>query len=308
VTQVSAYYGISGPLEFVNVHVETDNRLFVDPRAVRLASGPAPFAAQANTCTRTFFDEVSKCIVKGGATAGSRGLDLLQHFKEPKETRLGLSKKGIDGHGGAEHVGASIWDVLSTDVKAFIRVGILKWIEDVPIFVEGVDKDITSDLTTRIIFEPLARFTHAMIKKHPEFTRGRHRTGVFVRQVWNPRNSRWVEKQLTLPVAVDRPLLLVPKRWVRPGLLMSSGRFYQTSMLSFVRDDRAVPDPRTGKLNTESKDRLKAMKEFARGHETIVRVTGNAWDKKEDLLATFRSFVDRRYEPLDDEEIERRIG
>jgi hypothetical protein len=304
--KVTEHYKISGPVEFIVVNVTKDNRLFVDPRAVRLERGPKPFVAQANQCTKTFFDEVVDCVVSGKKSEEQRGLDLLQHFKEPKETRLGLSKKGFDGHGGAEDVGQWIWHVLSTDIKAFVGVGLLKHIEDIPIFVEGVDKDITSDLTTRIIFEPLAEFTQAMVAKHPEFTRGRHKTRLFDRQVWNPSRRRWEEKALDLPVAAGKPLLLVPKHWARHALLMSSGRYYDTTMLSFVQDERAVPDARTGKPIKDSKDVLKGKKEFERGHETIVRVTQQALEKQEDLLDKFRAFVDGRYERLDDDEIEKR--
>jgi hypothetical protein len=87
---------------------------------------------------------------------------------------------------------------------------------------------------------------------------------------------------------------------------MSSGRYYDTTMLSFVQDERAVPDARTGKPIKDSKDVLKGKKEFERGHETIVRVTQQALEKQEDLLDKFRAFVDGRYERLDDDEIEKR--
>jgi hypothetical protein len=302
--KVSKHYGIKGSVEFLDVNVSKDNRLFVDPRAVRLQRGPGRFASQANACTKSFFDEVARCVVSGQQADAAHGLDLLQHFKEPKETRLGLSKKGIDGHGGAEDVGQWIWDALSTDVNALLSVGILKLIEDVPIFVEGVDKDITSDLTTRIIYEPLAKFTQEMVSKHPEFTRGKHSTDVFDRQVWNPRRLRWEVKQLDLPVAEGKPLVLVPKHWARPGLLMSATRYYETTMLSFVQDQRAVIDRRTGKPIKDPKRVLKEKREFRRGRDTIIRVTEAAEAKREDLLDRFRSFVDSRYERLEDSEID----
>lgn len=301
--KVSKHYGIKGSVEFIDVNVSKDNQLFVDPRALRLQSRPGRFAAQANTCTRSFFDEVARCAVSNQQSDAARGLDLLQHFKEPKETRLGLSKKGIDGHGGADDVGRAIWDALSTNINALLSIGILKLIEDVPIFVEGVDKDITSDLTTRIIYEPLAKFTQAMVVKHAQFTKGRHSTDIFDRQVWNPRKLRWEIKQLELPVAEGKPLVLVPRDWVQPHLMMSATRYYETTMLSFVQEDRAVVD-RAGKLVTDPKWVLKKKRELKRGRNTIIRVTQDAQTKQEDLLDRFRSFVDSRYRRLEDEEID----
>lgn len=304
---ISRYYGLSGTLEFLDVDVATDNRLFIDPHAVRIERGPSPFGRQARACMTSFFDDVLTCIVQSEA---GRGLDLLQHFNEPKETRLGLSREGIDGHGGDDEIGTRIWHALSTDLEALIRIGVLKWIEDVPVFVEGVDRDITSDLTTRIIFEPLAKFTQAMLQKYPQFTRGTHEVRAFQRQIWKSSGAQpnWVRKSLDLPVAAERPLLLVPKYWARPRLLMSAGRYYGTSLLSYVQEQRAVRDRRTGKLILEPKRILKEREEFARGQNTILRVTKQAKVKRQDLLSRFRDFVDERYERLDDQEITRRIS
>jgi hypothetical protein len=304
---LSRYYGLSGPLEFLDVDVANDNRLFLDPHAIRIERGPAPFSSQAKKCITTFFDEIVACVMSPQRSEAERGLDLLQHFNEPKETRLGLSQKGFDGRGGDEDVGTWIWDVLSKDVEALIKVGILKWIEDVPVFVEGIDKDITSDLTTRIIFEPLVKFTQAMLNKYPEFTQGSHEVRSFQRQVWSPSRSRWRLKPLDLPIAWDKPLLLVPKYWARPRLLMSTGRYYETSLLSYVQELRATRDRRTGKLLKDPKWRLKERDEFERGQETIHRITKQAKRKKHDLLSQFRTFVDQRYERLDDEELDKRL-
>jgi len=304
---ISQHYGLSGTLEFLDVDVANDNYLFIDPHAVRLERGPSPFAAQARTCLTTFFDEIVECVISPKRGEAERGRRLLTHFHEPRETRLGMSQEGVNGHGGADDVGAAIWQALSTSAKALIRVGVLKCIEDIPIFVYGVDKDITSDLTTRIIFDPLAKFTSAMVRKYPQFTRGNHVVRPFSRQIWSPGKKHWEYKTVELPVAAGIPLLLVPKYWARPGLLMSGGRYYKTSMLSFVQEQRGVVDPETGKLLTEPKWRLEEREEFEQGLETILRVTHEAHAEREDLVARFRTFVDRRYERLDDEEIKERL-
>jgi hypothetical protein len=116
---ISSYYGLSGSLEFLDVDVATDNLLFIDPHAVRIERGPSPFARQARICMTSFFDEVLTCVVKSEA---GRGLGLLQHFNEPKETRLGMSQEGIDGHGGDIEIGTRIWHALSTDLEALTPI------------------------------------------------------------------------------------------------------------------------------------------------------------------------------------------
>ncbi|MBM4509464.1 hypothetical protein GS421_08960 [Rhodococcus hoagii] len=75
-----------------------------------------------------------------------------------------------------------------------IAVGKLKQIEDLPLFIEGIDKDITSDITTRIIFEALADFTAHMIDTYPHFKSGGHRIGTVKCQAWDVVASDWMDK------------------------------------------------------------------------------------------------------------------
>lgn len=217
---ITTHYGISGPVPFLDVEVSADNRMFLDPHAIRLCHGVDPFAASANHCTATFFDEVTACVGATSASVCQRGLELLQRFEEPWETRLGMAAQGFYGHGGAEDVGAWIWAALNTDLEALVRIGLLRWIEDLPLFIEGIDRDITSDITTRIVFEPLADFTADMMVRYPQFKAGPHRVGVFSRQVWDSNRREWTQKDITLPIAAGKPLLLVPRYWARPTLLM----------------------------------------------------------------------------------------
>jgi hypothetical protein len=290
---VTTYFGITGPVPFVDVEVTADNCLYVDPHAIRLRKAPHPFAGQALKCVDTFTNEVTDSIITGTPMARRRGEGLLQRFVEPWETRLGMSATGFHGHGGANVVGTWIWEVLNDDVEALVRVGVLKQLEDLPLFVEGVDRDITSDITTRIIFGPLAHFTEQMIDTYPEFTSAGHKVQTYQRQVWNPITLDWDEADVTLPVVDGQPLLLVPKEWARPTLLMSATRYYETSVLSFAQLEQAVRGS-DGKLIKTPKDRLKKQAGLGRGRGTNMRITMRAFEGAEDLLATFKAFVASR--------------
>lgn len=63
---ITEYYGISGPVPFIDVDVAADNRLFIDPHAIRLRSGQ-PFVNAALECLDTFTDRVTGCILPGSA-------------------------------------------------------------------------------------------------------------------------------------------------------------------------------------------------------------------------------------------------
>lgn len=290
---ITIHYGIPEPVQFVDVEVTADNRLYVDPHAIRLYRSPQPFADEALDCVDKFFGEVTGSIIDGTSAARRRGERLLQRFLEPWETRLGMSAAGFHGHGGAEAVGTWIWEVLNKDVEALVRVAVLKQIEDLPLFVEGVDRDIMSDITTRIIFGPLARFTATMVDLYPQFTNSPHRVKTYRKQVWDPIDREWGEADMTLPVVNDRPLLLVPKVWARPTLLMSAGRYYETSVLSFAQLEQAVTGF-DGKLIKTPKDRLKKQSGLGRGRGTNLRVTLRAFENEQDLLTAFKAFVSSR--------------
>lgn len=298
---ITKNYGIKGPVPFHDVDVTSDNRLYVDPHAVRLRRDPQPFADEAIDCADTFLSEITGAIMKGTPASLRRGERLLQKFAEPWETRMGMAEEGFAGHGGSEVVGTWIWNTLCEDVEALVRVGVLRQLEDLPLFVNGIGKDITSDVTTRIMFGPLARFTEDMLVKFPEFTSGGHKVGKFKRQVWNPAAREWDEETFTLPIANDKPLLLVPLGWARRNLLMSAGRYYETSVLSFAQFEQAVVGS-DGKLITTPKDKLKTQPGLRRGRQTIFVVTRRAFENEQDLLQTFKAFVDGRYDA--DAEIE----
>lgn len=290
---ITAHYGISDPVPFLDVDIATDNRMFVDPHVVRLHGASDKFAMQANECTKSFFEEVLQCVLTFNEP---RGLWLLQHFPEPWETRLGLAERGFSGRGGAEDVGSWIWRALNTDINALIHVGLLQQIEDLPLFIEGIDRDITSDITTRIIFEPLAKFTAHMVDTYPQFAAAGHRLDTFKCHAWDLAKRDWATKSFQLPVADGKPLLLVPAGWTRPTLLMSATRYYETSVLSYAQLERAVKLS-TGKLVKTPKEKLMTEPGLGRGRVTNLDVTHRAHANNDDLIAQFKQFVDMKWTP-----------
>ena len=118
--RITEYYGITDPVPFVDIDVDKDNPLFLDPHAIRLQRAPEPFVSRALAATDRFFGEVTRCALSSDLSDRARGLDLLQHFEEPWETRFGLAKEGFRGHGGAKEVGSWVWEALTTDLEALL--------------------------------------------------------------------------------------------------------------------------------------------------------------------------------------------
>lgn len=293
---LTEHYAITGPVPFEDVDVDNDNRMFLDPHAIRLRGQPDPHAGEAVSCLDSFFDTIARAAMSTDPAIRTHAAWILECFAEPWETRLGMAEDGFSGHGGASEIGSRIWEAMNTDLEALLHVGVLKHLEELPLFVEGVDRDITSDITTRIIFGPLAAFTEQMLHAYPEFSTGQHRTEAFDRPVWDLRQRTWVTASVKLPVAGDKALLLVPRGWATRNLLMSPTRFYETSLLSYVQDEQAVALA-DGKIRKTSKDRLKQQPTLRRGRKTHLEVALRAHAAGDDLVKLFRRFVAERFDP-----------
>ncbi|AND15363.1 hypothetical protein [Rathayibacter tritici] len=290
---ITEYLQITRPVPFVNVELSCDNGLYLDPHALRLSTMPEPFRRQAVTAIDTFLNEVVSCLLSASRNDHARGLALLQQFVEPWETRLGMAAAGFRGHGGASDVGRWIWGAFQSDLRPLVRVGMMRQLEGLPLFIEGIDRDRTSDITTRLAFDALIQFTADVVANFDEFTTGAGQIGKFRRQIWDIDQLEWSIREVELPLANGEPVVLVPKGWARPTLLMSADRFYGTSVLSFAQLERATI--RGGKLVTTPKRVLRTDSTLARGRATNLAVTQRALRADEDLVATFKSLVDSRW-------------
>lgn len=293
----STRFHLAGDLPFLDVDVDEDNRLYVDPRAIRLSANRSHYGTDAVRCLDSFLQTVTAAALSRDVRRRTRALTLLQNFPEPWETRLGMSASGFHGHGGAEEAGTRIWDALTTDLQALVNVGHLNQLEHLPLFVPGIDRDITSDITTRIIFEPLLRFTEKMIVRYPSLAGEGTITQDF--QVWDARTRQWSTAQATVPVVDGKALVLVPRDWARPWLLMSSARFYDVSVLGYAQLEQAVVVK--DKLLKTPKRKLKKQEALRRCRSTNVAVTMRAHDKGDDLIRIFARFVDAQHHFTDED-------
>lgn len=300
---LTSHYGINGDVPFVDVTLGKDTPLFIDPYRIRLSATPAPFATDAVQCIDTFFGTICAAVLSTDRTHRQQAEALLGKFKEPRETHLGYAQNSINGHGGAEDIGAGIWSAMNGNVSALLSLGILKHLEDLSMYVEDVAADRTSDITARIIFGPLADFTAEMIQKYPEFTNNGNTKVDVDRQIWDPVNCLWASQTMTLPCVDGVPIMLVPEEWVGSNILMSSGRFFDTTLLGFIQDERTsiLSD---GSVNVPSKKDLRQRKTPPRGRYTNLEVTLRAHNEAVDLVKRHRAWVADRYRDslLDQEE------
>jgi len=142
---ISEYFqlGRSQPtLEFVDVDIEGDVRVYVDPRALRNID--SAWAAQCVSLLQSFFSTVLEAIQSGD---DERARTLLASLNEPNETRLGLSRDRARGHGMGRDLAEAMWKQLRN--SRAVTTGLLTDLEDTVLFVDYMA--LISSLTLRRI-------------------------------------------------------------------------------------------------------------------------------------------------------------
>jgi len=263
-------------LDFVDVDIEKDLRVFVDPRALRLL--PTDWGHECVALIQDFFSTVMTAIREGNDSFAKR---LLQNLREPNETHLGLSIAESRGRALGHESAGDVWEALSQSEAA--RSGLLEDLEDTVLLVDGISTDIISDITTNIIRQPLIHYTQAACAWY----------GIPLTQdidsgpMWDPGNQNWFSEYVDLPIVPSGKLLLVPKVIVRRRLEYDADEYYRHYILEHLRsvelaaNSELVQTLRRGRKRVTKKS---LTEKYGRGKEVNLRETR----KEPSLLTRYR--------------------
>lgn len=227
--RVSGHYSLAraqAELDFVDVYINRDLPVFIDPRALRRLT--TPWARECVSLIQNFFSCVINEI-KAGRSQSARLL--LQGLSEPNETRLGFSRGRPRGHGVGPGYAHDLVTALGR--SAAVTSGLLVDLEESALFVDGIDIDVVSDMTTNIIRAPLVAYT-AHCAEYYGIPMVRD---VASGQLWDPTAKEWDTHYVDLPVAEGFPLLLVPKAIVRRRLEFQADEYYRHYILEELRTE-----------------------------------------------------------------------
>ncbi|MEU6294043.1 hypothetical protein [Streptomyces erythrochromogenes] len=228
-TRVSEYYSLGrtqGTLDFVDVDTVNDIQVYVDPGSIRYLQDD--WGKQCLKMLETFFDSVLDSVRSNDKR---RTVALLSQLREPNETHLGISRGPSAGRGFGSKMGASFAEKLAQSEAA--KTGLIQDLEDTAFFIDGVDKDIVSDVTTNIIRGPLITYTQQMA----ELFGIPLESDVVSGPVWNPVSLDWENGFTELPTPDGKKLLLVPKVIVRRSMHMSRGEYYRNHLVPVLQDE-----------------------------------------------------------------------
>jgi hypothetical protein len=297
-TRVSDFYklGLQQPsLEFLDVVLERDTKLYVDPRAFLALR--TEWADECVNLIRDFFEEVIQVIHAGDH---DRARVLLSGLREPNETRLGLSRGRPSGRG----VGAVLADDLyqSLVTSEAVKSGILEHLEDTALLVEGVGVDRISDITTNIVREKLIEFTVRMAEKYGMELWDDVDSGA----LWSPETGDWENRMTRMLYPAGSPLILVPRAVVRWKLDYDPGEYYRYAVLRFLRQyelSRGTRSPlvqviKSGKRKGEHRVYLKDVEaHYRKRYGGQKRIVVRATREFPQILSDYKTSKENRFKP-----------
>lgn len=205
--RVSKYFKLGrdqSTLDFLDVHIDKDIPVFVDPTALRGID--TEWGQHCRSLLQNYFGTVMSAIQNGDHSEARR---LLASLRERNEFHLGFSAKESRGRALGPSSAADIWAALSRSKAA--QSGLLKDLEDTILFVDGVGPDMLSDAICNIIRGPLIDYTQQSCLYY-----GIPLTpGVDSGPIWNPKAGKWETANIELPLTKKGPLVLIPKSIVR---------------------------------------------------------------------------------------------
>jgi hypothetical protein len=212
-------------LDFIDVDVTRDTRLFIDPYAIEIRDDP--FSERLKEHITSFFQALIDAIK---ANDQARLAALTSHLSEPEETFLGMSKGAPAGRGVGRGQANQIISALRN--SRAVQTGLLTDLAEAELFIEGISSDKLSDLTTNLIRGPLNDYTAAQCA-----LLGIKTNRVAMPAAWNPEKLRWESAYADIPIVSGKKVLLVPKSIVRIKLSLDSQEFYNNYILEFLKSE-----------------------------------------------------------------------
>lgn len=266
-------------LDFFDYEIGKDNYAFLDPYYI--AKKEDSFLSECNTYIETFFNRFLYLLKEDEDAA----FDLFSHLGEVNEICLGMSENVPAGRGvGAINTKAIFMSIKSSEA---FQDGTAQNLEDIRLFIPGIDKDKVSDMVANIIKMPLIRYTQEQC-----FLLGIPMTNVETGYCWD--REKWVRGHNQTLVIDDKRYLLYPKNLVSNSKLYSSNEYFRMYVLSFLQEKNLKED--TGLVHkTYNKDgSIRSARVFKKDIEAALKGKGEFVTKE--WLARFSKENPQVYE------------
>ncbi len=225
---ISEYYNLKktqAELDFANIWVYKDMPLFIDP--LPLSQRNDGLSRECHLALKAYFQHLVDCIRAGNDQMAS---DLLRHLREPNETRLGFSRNKPQGAGIGDMQAKQIFNALKGSTA--VKTGFITSLAECELMIDGISIDKISDLTTNVIRGYLIKYTQDQCELH----------NIPIRDVplppcFNPSSMQWEYSYRRLPVVDNKPLLFVPKAFVKWNCAIEHYQYYRGYVLEYMQEE-----------------------------------------------------------------------
>jgi len=209
-------------LDFVDILIDRDIPIFIDPWAIRNSSNL--FAVECYDIIWSYFEKLIEYVINKDDI---NALVLLGGLHEPKETHFWFARNTFSW--------SAVWGKLSKSILSNLKKskavssGFLNDIEDTVLVVEGISKDVISDIVTNLIKLPLIKYTQEQCLLH----------WIPMREVptwfyWDITSQSWIKWRENLPIINWKDkIVLVPKNIVCLELGINADKYYRIDILDF---------------------------------------------------------------------------
>lgn len=213
-------------LDFIDIDINKDIPLFIDPYRISKLSGP--FIDELNSVINNFFSYLVELIKVGDY---EKAKSIFVNLSEVNETCLGLSKGKPRGNGMGPKKTQEFFDAIKRSRAA--SLGVLQSIEDIKVFVAGINSDRISDMTTNIIKKKLIEYTQNQCRIFNIPLTPGIASGMF----WDINSRTWKQEYTDMLIINGKKYLLVPKIIVTYGDGITASKYYNEFVLNFMQNE-----------------------------------------------------------------------
>lgn len=268
--------------DFVDVQLDSDNRVFIDPAV--LESATDEWSINANKYVQSFFD----CLFANLKNNQFEGL--FTHAHEQNATKLGYG----NGKNGKGKTADGLEETLSKLKNLVNEIPTINKVEDIPVLVEGFAEDCMSDLLTNILHEQLNEFTAQQMKR-----RGIPADGMKTFWTWDRINNTWNQVKKESWLYNDRELLMVPKWIVRKNYLFKAHQYLYGVIIERMQAEKGWHDmKKIDVLNNMTKDNEHWE------YDKVIQYTKEHPDALEEYHKRIPKYYQRAHGIMSDEELD----
>ena len=176
-------------LDFVNINLAKDNKIFIDP--VKIKNGTSEIH---KTCYKKIDSFIQILLELSRKREYKKLLEIIDNFHERNETRLGYSLESTYGKSSGENGGRDLVKLLAKN--EMVSNGEVEDIFDCLIMVPNIGEDKVSDLITTIIFLDLIKYT----QEQCNLWKIEMKNVSISKLCWNADNETWIKVKKQLPI------------------------------------------------------------------------------------------------------------